>query len=133
MVLSVLLHPPGGGRFLGRFRTGGRAIRLPAVERELLPAPLAGLDGPVCEYGFERRVKRQHAVLEILAQAAGVKRDGEHVAGSVQRQALVFVVVIGALRSDQPADGALLSGGQFTGIAQIKPSFPFGIERNQIF
>lgn len=118
LFVSVLANPCGGGFPAGGFGADIRAICLPAIHRELFAASFAWLDRLVVEHSLQRRVKGQYGVAKILAQAAGVKGDAEHIAVSVQRQTLLVVaVIIGAHGCDQPTDGAFLFCGQFSRVA----------------
>ena len=118
LLVSVFSNPRGGGFSIGGFDAGLRAICLPAIYRELFAASLARLNRLVVEHSLQRRVERQYSAPEVFAQAAGVKCDAEHIAGSVQWQAFfVVAVIIGAHGYDKLADGAFLFCGQFSRVA----------------
>jgi len=108
---AVLSHPRSGGGFASGYGTGF-AVRLPAVDGELPATALAGFERFAAENGFQRRVERQYRVLKPLAQRTARKSNGEHITGSVQWQASVLTVIVGALGYNQPAHSLLFSGGQ---------------------
>lgn len=108
----VLPYPRGGGGFAGGYGTGF-AVRLSAVDSKFPAAALTGFERFAAEHSFQRRIERQHRVLEPFAQRTVRKSDGGHITGSAQRQASILMVMVGALGYDQSAYGLLLSGGQF--------------------
>jgi len=108
----VLPYPRGCGGFAGGYGAGF-AVRLSTVDRKLPAAAFAGFERFAAEYSLQRRIERQYLVLEPFAQRTARKSDGEHIAGSVQWQASVLMIMVGTLGYDQSANSLLLSGGQF--------------------
>ena len=70
------------------------------------------------QHGFQRRIKRQHRVLKILAVCARPPFV-QHIAGAIQRQAAVFRVVVGAHARHQLADRRPFAPGQFAGFCSV--------------
>lgn len=66
------------------------------------------------EHGLQLRLGGQQIRTELPAQCAIGEADTEHIALTVKRQAAVFLVIVGAERSDQLFDLALLSACQLT-------------------
>ena len=110
---AVLSYPRGGCGFASRYGAV-LTVCLSAVDRKFPAAALAGFERFAAEHSFQRRIERQHCVLEPFAQRTIRKSDSEHIAGSVQRQASIFMIIVCALGYDQSAYRLLFSGGQFS-------------------
>ena len=105
-----------------------RAIRLTCDRDKGRTTDRANLSSRVITHqrGFQRKIKRKDGVLEILAVRARPPFV-QHVAGTIQRQAAVFRVVVGAHARHQLADSRPFAPGQFAGFRlHSLHSFHFG-------
>ena len=114
LFFPVLTHPCCGLLTASFFGTALRAVHPFSVSWERLAALFAMSGRCLCEYGFQPCIFRQDRLSEIAAQCAVGIADTKHGAFAVQRQAAVFLVVVGAERSDQLFDPLLLPACQFT-------------------
>ena len=110
----MLTHPCCGLLAACFFGTAFRAVHPFPINGKRLAALLAVGGWCAGESSFQLRIFRQDRLSEIAAQSAVGIADTKHGAFAVQRQAAVFLVMVGAERSDQLFDLLLLPACQLT-------------------
>ena len=81
---------------------------------KMLSALLADGKGHRLEYGLQFLIFWQYSLAKITAQSAVGIADAKHITVAVQRQAAVFLVVVGTLGDNQLLDLSFLLSRQLT-------------------
>jgi len=128
-LLPVLAHP--FRRLLASCFSGTlvRAVDTFTVLLKVLAAFFTDGKGHWLDYGLQLRCGWQQRLTKPLAQGAVGKADTKHRTFAVQRQAAVFLVVVGALGYNQLFDVSFLLSRQLTigfGHRQLPPFFGVG-------